>query len=44
MFNLIATVAGLALVVKAESDVQKIVGGAILSAALSASFRSIKET
>lgn len=44
MFNLIATAAGLALVVKAESDVQKIVGGAILSAALNASFRSIKET
>lgn len=44
MFNLIATIAGLALVVKAESDVQKIVGGAVLSAALNASFRSIKET
>lgn len=44
MFNLIATVAGLVLVVKAESDVQKIVGGAILSAALNASFRSIKGT
>ena len=43
MFNLIATIAGLALVVKAESDVQKIVGGAFLSAALNASFRSMKE-
>lgn len=43
MFNLIATIAGLALVVKAESDTQKIVGGAILSAALNSSFRSMKE-
>lgn len=43
MFNLIATIAGISLVVKAETDVQKIIGGAILSAALNSSFRSIKE-
>lgn len=43
MFDLLATVAGLVLVTKAETDVQKIVGGAILSAALNSSFRSIKE-
>ena len=43
MFNLIATITGLALVVKAETDSQKIIGGAILTAALSSSFQSVKE-
>ena len=43
MFDLLATVAGLALVTKAETDVQKIIGGAILSAALNSAFRSMKE-
>lgn len=42
MFNLIATIAGLSLVVKAETDVQKIIGGAVLAAALNSSFRSIE--
>ena len=44
MFNFIATIAGLSLVVKAETDAQKIIGGALLSAALNSSFRSIKES
>lgn len=44
MLNLIATIASLVLVIKAESDVQKIVGGALLSAALNASIQSAKET
>lgn len=43
MFNLFATIAGLVLVTKADTDVQKIIGGAVLSAALNSSFRSIKE-
>lgn len=43
MFNFIATIAGISLVMKAETDTQKIVGGAVLSAALNSSFRSIKE-
>lgn len=43
MFNLIATITGLSLVAKAETDVQKIVGGAILSAALNALFRPVEE-
>lgn len=43
MFNLIATITGLSLVMKAETDAQKVIGGAILSAALNSSFRSIKE-
>jgi hypothetical protein len=42
MFDLIATIAGISLVMKAKTDAQKIVGGAILSAALNSSFRSIK--
>lgn len=44
MFNLIATIVGISLAVKAETDAQKIIGGAILSAALNSSFRSIKES
>lgn len=43
MFDLITTITGLVLVVKAETDTQKIIGGAILTAALNSSFRSIKE-
>lgn len=43
MFSLIATIAGLALVVNAETDAQKVVGGAVLSAALNYSFRSVNQ-
>lgn len=43
MFNLIATITSLVLVVKAETDAQKVIGGAILAAALSSSFQPVKE-
>lgn len=41
MFNLITTVTGLSLVAKAKTDIQKIIGAAILSAGLNASVASL---